>query len=250
MSSILGSIQESAQNVDTTEMDSVGRSLLNSDVYDYEIKMMYLDAAQSGAKFARVEFALSLEGNDAGTHTETVYFSNKAGELTYKDKQSGEAKALPGFVTIDSLCKTAVQKQFVKQSTEEKQIKVWDGGEEKVLPKEVVTSMLGAKGKVAIKRIVKNKQAKNDTGKYVDTAETMTINEMDKTFTADGYTVNELVANHALTQKGEDAKPATFINTWIEKFQGKEINQVKKVSDAQAGSISGATGGSEAKSLF
>ena len=241
--SLFAATQAQATTLKVTERDSVGGGFtLPSGVFASGIKMMYLDKVASGALFVSVEVAALVNGKEM-THKENIFISNKAGELTYKDKQDGSDQPMPGFATIDSLCRLATGKGYAEQTVETKQVKVYDYTAKAEVPmaKDVFMSMLGQKVKLGIICEIVDKNKKNEsTGQYEPTGETRKQNVISKVFSLDTeQTLTEIAAN----------QPAAFVKVWAEKFEGKEINKAKgkqAASGAVAGNpLGGATAGAD-----
>lgn len=218
--SLFAKAQEQATNVKTEEKDVLGGGFtFPGGIHKSGIKMMYLDAWPSGALFVAVELAVLVDGQEK-TYKENITISNKAGDFTYKDKQNGEDKAMPGYATIDSLLKLATGKGFAQQSPEVKSVKVYDKDAQGEVPKEkeVFTEALRKTLNVGFILANVDKTSKNEsTGKYEPTGETREQNEISKLFNDALQTINELEAN----------KPAEFHKGWTERFAGKTIDKAK-----------------------
>ena len=239
--SLFASIQNA--NIQTKEEDVLGGSrTVPSNVYPAGIKLAYLDAAASGAICVVFDFAMLVNGKERN-HKETIYISNKNKEFTYKDKQSGENKPLPGFVTVDSICKAVTGKSITELSTEKKTIKVYDYDQKAEVPqeKEVLMDLLRGKLELGILEVTVDKSTKNesyDPSKpkqgnnlpYLATGETREQNELSKVFNEDGLTQLE---------KESGATEAKFKAAWLEQYAGKKINKAKgAATGAKAGGVS------------
>ena len=88
--------------------------------------------------------------NGTRNYNETIYMSNSKGEFTFIDKKTNKPTPLPGFVTVDTLCKMATGKGINEQETARKTIEVYDSKTENKVnaEKEVVMSMLKQKVQV------------------------------------------------------------------------------------------------------
>ena len=227
--SLFASIQNA--NIQTKEEDVLGGSrTVPSNVYPAGIKLAYLDAAASGAICVVFDFAMLVNGKERN-HKETIYISNKNKEFTYKDKQSGEDKPLPGFVTVDSICKAVTGKSITELSTEKKMVKVYDYDQKAEVPqeKEVLMDLVRGKLELGIQELTVDKTVKSDTGEYVPTGETRDINELSKVFTEDGLT---------LVEKEAGTTEAKFKAAWIKQYADKKINKAKgKADGAKAGGV-------------
>ena len=227
--SLFASIQNA--NIQTKEEDVLGGSrTVPSNVYPAGIKLAYLDAAASGAICVVFDFAMLVNGKERN-HKETIYISNKNKEFTYKDKQSGEDKPLPGFVTVDSICKAVTGKSITELSTEKKMVKVYDYDQKAEVPqeKEVLMDLIRGKLELGIIETIVDKNVKTDNG-YVPSGETREQNELSKVFNEDGLTQLE---------KESGAAEAKFKAAWLEQYAGKKINKAKgAATGAKAGGVS------------
>ena len=227
--SLFASIQNA--NIQTKEEDVLGGSrTVPSNVYPAGIKLAYLDAAASGAICVVFDFAMLVNGKERN-HKETIYISNKNKEFTYKDKQSGEDKPLPGFVTVDSICKAVTGKSITELSTEKKTIKVYDYDQKAEVPqeKEVLMDLIRGKLELGIIETIVDKNVKTDNG-YVPSGETREQNELSKVFNEDGLTQLE---------KESGATEAKFKAAWVEQYADKKINKSKgAATGAKAGGVS------------
>ncbi len=205
-----------------------------SDVYDFNIEMVYLTAADSGAIAANLVLK-----DDKGEYRETIYISNKNGENFYykKDKDGNltdEKILLPGYQLLNSIALLTVEKEFDELESEEKVVRLYDFEERKELPKTVehLPELVGQPIKVAIIDILENKNAKNDaTNKYEATAETREINQIE--FVAhqeSGATVTEL---------RQDKEPGSLMAAWLERNKGKQKDKRKIKDGAPAAGKSG-----------
>ena len=227
--SLFASIQNA--NIQTKEEDVLGGSrTVPSNVYPAGIKLAYLDAAASGAICVVFDFAMLVNGKERN-HKETIYISNKNKEFTYKDKQSGEDKPLPGFITVDSICKAVTGKSITELSTEKKMVKVYDYDQKAEVPqeKEVLMDLIRGKLELGIIETIVDKNVKTDNG-YVPSGETREQNELSKVFNEDGLTQLE---------KESGATEAKFKAAWLEQYAGKKINKAKgAATGAKAGGVS------------
>ena len=227
--SLFASIQNA--NIQTKEEDVLGGSrTVPSNVYPAGIKLAYLDAAASGAICVVFDFAMLVNGKERN-HKETIYISNKNKEFTSKDKQSGEDKPLPGFVTVDSICKAVTGKSITELSTEKKMVKVYDYDQKAEVPqeKEVLMDLIRGKLELGIIETIVDKNVKTDNG-YVPSGETREQNELSKVFNEDGLTQLE---------KESGATEAKFKAAWLEQYAGKKINKAKgAATGAKAGGVS------------
>lgn len=227
--SLFAAIQNS--NVQTKEEDVLGGSrTVPSNVYPAGIKLAYLDKSAKGAICVVFDFALMVNGKERN-HKETIYISNAAGSFTYKDKKTGEDKPMPGFVTVDSICKAVTGKSITQMTTEKKLVKIYDYTQKAEVPqeKEVLMDLVRGKLELGIQELTVDKTVKSDTGEYVPTDETRDINELSKVFTEDGLTLVEKDAGKTETK---------FKEAWIAQYADKKINKAKgAASGAKAGGV-------------
>lgn len=219
-------------------------------VYDAVIKMAYAGKSPAGA--LNLTIIADLDGKE---FRETIYVTNKAGENTYPDKQDAKKKQLmPGFITVNDLCLLTTGVGLNEQDTEEKMVKIYNATEKKEVPTavEALTGLIGQKVKLGILRTKSFKQKKNDSGAYVDTAETRLENSIDKVFHAEsGRTVTEYL---------HEVDPGEFMPAWDAKNKG--VDRDKTIGAAAIGAgglggsgrpgLGGAAGGSSPakKSIF
>lgn len=226
------SLLANAKGLETKDTDFLGGKL-STDVYLAAVKMMYIDKNERGTVFANIELVLKT-ANGTRNYNETIYMSNSKGEFTFIDKKTNKPAPLPGFVTVDTLCKMATGKGLNEQETARKTIEVYDSKTKGKVnaEKEVVMSMLKQKVQVAIVQEVHNKNAKDASGNYVPTAETFTSTTIKKVFNAEGLTQTEVDAGKS---EGE------FKDAWLKANKDKVFDKTVKVAN-------GATAGGVAKS--
>ena len=226
------SLLANAKGLETKDTDFLGGKL-STDVYLAAVKMMYIDKNERGTVFANIELVLKT-ANGTRNYNETIYMSNSKGEFTFIDKKTNKPAPLPGFVTVDTLCKMATGKGVNEQETARKTIEVYDSKTKGKVnaEKEVVMSMLKQKVQVAIVQEVHNKKAKDASGDYVPTAETFTSTTIKKVFNAEGLTQTEVDAGKS---EGE------FKEAWLKANKDKVFDKTVKVAN-------GATAGGVAKS--
>ena len=226
-------------NLTTTESDVLGGArTVASDVYPSGIKMAYLDKNDNGTLFVVFDFAMLVDGKERN-HKETIYISNKQGSFTYTDKKTGKEEPLPGYTTVDTICKMVVGKPLTELVTDSKQIKVYDYTQQAEVPmaKEVFMELIRGKLQLGLLEETVDKNAKDSTGAYVPTGETRDQNVVSKVFNEDGFTTLELDAKATETK---------FKDAWLTQYKGKKINKAKgAATGAKAGGVTkpAATGG-------
>lgn len=227
--SIFSAVQNA--NLTTKEEDVLGGNFtVPSNVYPAIVKLAYVDKSAKGAINVVFDFAILVNGKERN-HKETIYISNAAGFFTYQDKKTGEDKPMPGFVTVDTICKAITGKSITQMTTEKKLVKIYDYTQKAEVPqeKEVLMDLVRGKLELGIQELTVDKTAKSDTGEYVPTGETRDINEVSKVFTEDGLT---------LVEKEAGATEAKFKAAWIKQYADKKINKAKgKADGAKAGGV-------------
>ena len=218
-----------------------GYKVLDSGVYDAMIKVVYAFQSDKGAQGIKMEFQLK----DGTVYKETTYISKQTGENYYT--RNGKNFYLPGFIVVDELCAVATEQLLAMQETDERIVKEYDyatkGEVEKEVP--VLTALLGKKVKLGIQKQLEYKSEKQPDGSYALVDETREINVIDKVFSEDGFTTNELLDN---------AEEAKRLDTWTNKFNGVVVDKTKNKKPKAAAKGSG-TGsplqtGTAPKSLF
>jgi len=227
--------------------DRVGGGGFNvpTSIYESTIKVAYVTTAASGAQ------AVNLLVEAGGLELRFVeYVTDRNGNNFYEDKKDKSKKhPLPSFTTINDLCLLVTGEELSEQDFENRVLKVYDPAESKEVNKEVPTiaGLTGQKASLAIQRVISFKQKKGDDGKYYDTTETRTENNIVKVMHIDdGRTVNEY--------RHEIATPE-FRDAWLAAHDGKDSDRTKGKAAAEAQGSSGTGhpgGGGEKKktSLF
>lgn len=227
--SIFSAVQNA--NLTTKEEDVLGGGFtVPTNVYPAIIKLAYVDKSAKGAINVVFDFAILANGKERN-HKETIYISNAAGSFIYKDKKTGEDKPMPGFVTVDTICKAITGKSITQMTTEKKLVKIYDYTQKAEVPqeKEVLMDLVRGKLELGIQELTVDKTVKSDTGEYVPTGETRDTNEVSKVFTEDGLT---------LVEKEAGATEAKFKAAWIKQYADKKINKAKgKADGAKAGGV-------------
>lgn len=235
--------EQGMQNMDKDSLG--GRVILESGIYNMIIELAYGIEAASGARGVTVHLK-EHEGDATFRFTEYVTSGTaKGGKTTYTDRD-GKEQPLPGFSMINSLCVLASGKTIGEMATEEKVVNRWDNEAKAEKPQKtmVLTDLIGKPVKAGITKVIKNKQTKGADNKYHDTNEKITDNELDKIFRAsDSRTYQEVLG---------ETESAKFIEDWIKKREGQEIDRFKPVKGApQSGAPAGASGDSKpTQSLF
>lgn len=232
-----------ASNAETSE-DRVGGGFqpIPSGIYDATIKLVYAGKARN-SDAQNVTVHLDINGHE---HRETVYITNRNGEPTFKDKETGKDVKLPGYQLIDELCMFANEQHITEQEAETKVVKLYNFDEKKELPTEVpvMTALLGKPIKVAIQRVIEDKRKQGSDGQYHPTGETRTLNEMVKVMHPEtGRTMNEYIGG---TEQPE------YMREWTKLNEGKDRNKSTGAANGNTGASGSGTpfGQSQKKSLF
>tara|TARA_R110000823_G_scaffold12076_6_gene40567 strand:+ start:121 stop:939 length:819 start_codon:yes stop_codon:yes gene_type:complete len=220
-----------------------GGGLLDTDVYMATIKTAYIQKAKA-SEATSIILLMDINGKELRSQT---WVTNRNGEVTYKDKKTGEVKNLPGFSQMNSLALLVAGKELGQLDSEEKTVKLYDFDAKKEIPQAVMcfTELHGETVAAAVQRQTVDKTAKNEaTGSYDATGETRDQNEVVKFFAADklvtisevemfikslGASFDETVADGHLLKaigKMEDAS-GVYSASWIEKNQGQTYVKAK-----------------------
>ena len=207
------------KNVEKVSTESMGGYLWESGVYKAVVKMAYLDQAKSGA----ISVNVVLENSSGKELKEAFYIKsgNAKGNKTYYEK-AGKSYPLPGYSTANSLCVAAADSHLSDclDKTEKKMVLIYDYDERKEVPKErpVIIPLLGSSVTVAVHQIIQNKNVKNDSGEYVPSGETRSINECKFFGNADGKSAEEMNNN----------SDALVFDKWAKKNVGIVIDKSSK----------------------
>lgn len=208
---------------DVKEKDTVGGfGAIESDVYPGVIDYAFITKSKGGAKGLSIQVTLD-EGNKK--HREIIWFTNKAGGTTYKDKQ-GADQPLPGLLAINSLSICATGKKINECDEEKKTIKLYnfEAKAEVATQVDMVMDLVGKRAAFGIIKQVVDKNVQNGNGDYVPSGETREENVIDKFFSAEPrLTSSEILA---------EVKEETFVNTWLDKNRGKTKNLAKGAAAA------------------
>lgn len=195
----------------TEERDSLGGGgyIWDSGIYPVTVKLAFLDTYPSGALNINVIFA-DENGKEL---TWKNCITNAQKEAFYKDKKTGEEKALPGMMIADSFTDIVTGKELLQLDESKAVVEVYDYDQEKYVPKEkdVLKELLGKRVVIGVIRELNDKNVKDNAGKWVPSGETREANDVDKFFFADGTTRPEKA----------EGKPAEFINTWKGRWEGE-----------------------------
>lgn len=226
----MGMFQKFATEKDGVKQDADrlgGFSLKETGLYDAVVKLIYFGTYDSGAQYANVE--LDIDGH---IHRERINFTNKNGENTYKDRNTGNPKFLPGFEMLNDLALVSTGSELVdlEDDIEERTVKVYDYDARAELPTNVpcLVPAMGQTVTIALVKQIVDKQKKNDsTGEYENTGETREENVIEKFF----HTETRMTAFEAKSGMEEGA----FIDAWAARNEGKEARNKAKGAAASAG---------------
>jgi hypothetical protein len=269
MSNVFAGKKIAKETIDEDYVPSGG--IFDSDIYQAKIKTAYIGKAQS-SEARNVTLLLDINGKELRSQT---WVSNKAGEVTYKDKNSGEIKNLPGYNQMNSLALLIAGKNLGDLDTEELVVKIYDFDAKKELPQSVTcfTELHGETVNVAVQRQTVDKTAKNDaTGDYDATGETRDQNEIVKFFAADklvtisevaefikglGESFDDVVDNGHLLKaiRKVPEENGLFADKWLTRNKGQTYDKStgKKAvgkSFESVGKSSSESGKAKASSLF
>ena len=215
-----------------------GRQLLPTGLYEGTLDVVYLTKSQGGA--TAFNLVVDIGGKK---HREQVYVTNREGGLTYS--KDGKKYPLPGYSLMNAMCKLTVGKEIPQLTFEKKLVKVYNFDQKKEIPTEVdvAVELLGQAVKFGIEHHRVNKNAKDQAGNYVPTAEVRDLNTITRVFKVE---TNQTAAEYDAQQ------PAEFQALWLKEYAGKVIDKTSKGGPALAvvgGTASGAAA-APAKSLF
>lgn len=193
------------------ETDVIFGRTLETGVYDFTIDMAYMDQSDSEATFVHFAFVT----DDGNTFSENVYVTSgksKGKKNTYTDK-AGKEQYLPGFLIGNAIHEMVTGEEIAKANTKEKLVKAWnpEKGAEEPMKKHVLVDLLQQRVKIGLRQTRQFKQVNQD-GKYVDSDQIITINEIQKIFDAD--------TDQTMAEKRE-GKDAEFIDKWSATYAGK-----------------------------
>lgn len=219
------------------ETDVLGGGVLDSGIYQGTVDLVYLDAADSGAKRINIHFTTS----NGQTVRNTVYISNKLGSFTYKDKKSGADTPLPGYSQMNAFFNAVTDKGIGEQTVTKKTIKVYDFTAKADKPTEVdvFTDTLGKKIAAGILRISeeitrKDSENPNNPPYSEGTGEFREKNEFDKFFDA--------TSGLTYAEKKAGTPTPVFLDKWKNKNTGKTRTKKAKVPGTASSTTTNTSG--------
>jgi hypothetical protein len=248
---------------DTVEDDFLGGGgVQDTDIYPAEIKTAYMQKAQNSGAMSLV-LLMNVNGKDFRSQT---WMTNKQGEVTFKDKKTGEIKNLPGFVQMNALAMILTGKEIGDLDVEEKVVKLYDFESKKEVPQSVdcYTELHGLKLQVALQRqIVDVTKKVEGTNDYEPTGEVKDINEIIKFFPEDkrvtisevnqyisslGSSLTDTIASghllKAINKMPEDM--GNYAKTWLDRNKGETYNKAKGKKGGGGKEFGGGTANKEA----
>lgn len=227
-----------------------GYQPLETDIYTGTIKAMYAGKSDGGA----MSVSIIVDIGGGKEYRETLWVTNKNGENFFLNQQDKTKKVpLPGFTVADDICLITVEKPLAEMDTEQRVIKLfnYDTKKEENTSVDMLIEAIGKPVSLGIVKELRNKSVKNADGKYEDTAETRTVNAIEKVFHPE--------AKMTVAEAREGANTAAFWDNWSKRNKGIERDK-RSIKDGQAGGDrkapapkAGAAGGEAAaprKSLF
>jgi hypothetical protein len=258
---------------DTIDEDYVGGGgVFDSDIYEAVIKTAYIGKAQA-SEARNVTLLLDIGGRELRSQT---WVSNKAGDVTYKDKKTGEIKNLPGYNQINAVALLVAGKNLGDLDSESLVVKLYDYEAKKELPQSVecFTELHGQTVHVAVQRQTVDKTKKNDaTGEYDPTGETRDQNEIVKFLSGEKMVTISEVAEFikSLGESFDDVvdsghllkairkvpeENGLYADKWLKQHKGKTYDKstgakaVGKEFKSAGGESGSTTGKAKASSLF
>ena len=199
MSNIFANIDADVEVQEAVDFD--GKRTKDTGVYDAVIKLCYLSLAGTGSTMLNTVYKIG--NSEVSLKAEYLYKDPKV--QYYIDKKTGAKKQNIGIAKLNELHTVATGVPLKDATIEDKVIKVWDYDLKKEAPvkRQVITSLTGAKVKLALQEIRENK--------YSDPTQEAFLNEVVKVLHADtGATLAEKNAG----------KDATWADNWEAKNKG------------------------------
>ena len=204
-----------------TESVGGGRTLFDSAIYPAKIKQLYLDAYDSGARFASV--TLDIGGKD---YEERFLITNGSGQSFWTDND-GNPQQYSGLTRLEELVFAAGFPNLQATNIGPATIRAWDKDAKAFVLRQHPTVMASTHGKevlVAIQKINQNKQKKNPvTAKYDKLNEAEEINQIEK--------ISNLQKQTQL-EAAKGVNPPQFMAAWHEKWNGKVNDKYKTQKNA------------------
>lgn len=210
-----------------------GFRVYESDAYTGTIKAAYAGkATNSNAQSVTV----ILDLDQGGEYRETFWVTNRNGENFFLDRNDPKKKIpLPGFTIVDDMCLVTTNNPLSAQPAEEKVMNIYDPEHKKEMPKAVpmLVNLLGKKVTLGIVKELRNKQAKDASGNYQDTADSREENVTDKVF--------HYPSNLTVVEARKGIQNATFYGAWVEKNRGQTRDR-RTIKDGEQNGRAGRPG--------
>jgi acyl-CoA-binding protein len=212
-----------------TTKDVIGGSYtLPSDVYTAIIKQAFITETSTKTK----EFNLELDIDGKAYKFRRMWVMNKFGKAYKCDKETGqpeltdkgEKKPFSHYPLVNSLTSIVLGQEIPQTDIQLKLVKIYNkdaqGEVDTQVP--VFVDLINKTVKVAISLNKEDKTVKNDqTGNYEPTGETFETNEIQHFFDKDSDKTQTEIKSE---------KPATFMQTWLDKNQGQVNDRSSKAT--------------------
>ena len=221
-----------------------GGGVFDTDIYPAKIKHAYIRKSNSdGSKAMAMSLCLLINGRELNTD---IWMTNSDGDVTYKDKKTGEKRNLPGFNQVNSLAMLTLSKEIGDLDVEEKTLQLYDFEAKALKPTSVecFVELHDLDIHVAIQRQTVDKNEKGDDGKYHPTGDTRDVNQVVKFFPEAGLvTISEVAwfiknlggdfdevlsdgdLNKAISKMGDDGE---WASKWLERNKGQTWDRSTK----------------------
>jgi len=244
-----------------------GGGVLETDIYPAEIKYAFIGKASS-SEARNLTLCLKIGSSEI---TRQIWMTTRNGDVTYKDKKTGEDKNLPGFNQVNSLCMLVCSKEVGDMDVEEKILNLYDFDSKQEVPQTVncFTDLHGEKIQVAIQKQIVDKTKKNEsTGDYEPTGETRAINEFVKFFPETvavtisevahyikslGGDFDEVLSDGDLNKAISKMEDGDYATKWLDKNRGETWDRSTGKTEGKTFKDSNSGGSTEKKqksSLF
>lgn len=239
-----------------------GFKALPTDIYPATIKYAYIGKSNS-SKARSFNICAVINKQEV---TGQIWMTNGEGGVTYKDRNTGEEKNLPGYNQVNAICMLLVGKEVGECDMEYKILNLYDYNAKQEVPQSVpcLTELHGLNCQIAVQEQIVDKNQQGDDGKYYPTGETRNVNEFIKFFPEDKLvTLSELAHfieslggdfdevlkdGHLLKALGKMEEDGRYAAKWLESNRGEVYDKsTKKEGKSFGGSKSAASSGGEEK---
>jgi hypothetical protein len=187
-----------------------GGGVLDSNIYPFQIKTIYLGSSKTAAVSATV--VGKLENGSEFKTTQWIISGNSKGNKPYYER-NGKKYPLPGYTVIDDICQIVTGTSLGDIEMEEKTVKIYDFELGKEVPTEVDCICDVEDGEVflaVIKQLEDKTEDDGAGGRSVIVGESRETNEVAKVLNADGATLLEV----------KDAAEIVWKDKWLTKNEG------------------------------